>query len=368
VSTLAAVLERHVAQGTAPGVVAAWAPAGQEPVQAAAGELDTESIVRIQSMTKAVVAVATLRLVQAGRLHLDDPVARWLPELEAPRVLRTPQSPLQDTVEAAGPITVRHLLTNTSGYGMILSDSPLQAAMRRNGTQAGPEPLSMDAQAWVAALAELPLVAQPGRSWRYHHSFGLLGVLLARLTDRPLGDHLRDDLLDPLGMADTGYAVPPAKAHRLPAAYSQSEEGHLSELEPAAGGFYVEPLPFDTSHGELVSTVGDFARFIRMLAAGGRHDGREVLDPSWVAQMTHDQVPTELKTPESFFPGFWDGLGWGYGVAVETSGEHTGRFGWSGGLGTDFWVDPDGGFGIVLAQVEIGSPVLRLFADVQALR
>jgi CubicO group peptidase (beta-lactamase class C family) len=84
--------------------------------------------------------------------------------------------------------------------------------------------------------------------------------------------------------------------------------------------------------------------------------------------MTHDQVPTELKTPESFFPGFWDGLGWGYGVAVETSGEHAGRFGWSGGLGTDFWVDPDGGFGIVLAQVEIGSPVLRLFADVQALR
>jgi len=365
VNQLPQVLEQHVARGTAPGALAAFGTADGPTEYVATGDLPLDAIVRIQSMTKPVLAVAALRLVQAGHLDLDDDVAAWLPELANRQVLRTPESPLDDTVPADGPITVRHLLTNTSGYGMMTSPCPLQEAMIANGTQAGQEPLSVGAQAWLDALAELPLAFQPGTGWRYHHSFGLLGILLGRLVGGSLDEHLRGDVLGPLGMVDTGYTIPQETAHRLPAAYRHDGGAALVEIEPAGAGFYVAPEPFDLSHSELVSTVGDYARFARMLAAGGRHQGRAFLEPGLVAAMTADQVPAAAKTPESFFPGFWEGAGWGYGVSVQTSGPHAGRFGWSGGLGTTMHADPDGSFLVLLTQVEMGPEIMQLFAAVQ---
>ncbi len=367
VSELQDTLDRHVGSGSIPGAVAAIGNAEGSLELATAGEMALDDIVRIQSMTKAVLSVATLRLVEAGRLDLADPVQRWLPELADRHVLRAPDAELNDAVPMAHPITVRHLLTNTSGYGMALTPSPMQEAMRDNGTEAGPEPVALSADAWVAALADLPLAFQPGTGWRYHHSFGLLGVMLARLLDRPLGEHLREDLLDPLGMPDTGYAVPAAQAHRLCAAYRDGEDGGLEVIEPASAGFYVAPTPFDVSHGELVSTLADYVTFARMLSAGGQHEGRQMVDPALLREMTQDQVPASLKTPDSFFPGFWEGMGWGFGVAVETTGDHAGRYGWSGGLGTDFFIDPSGAFGVLLTQVEMGPAVFGLLGDVQRL-
>ncbi len=360
-------LDRHVERGTAPGLVAALGYADGRLDVAAAGQLTVDSVVRVQSMTKAVVTVAALRLVERGRLDLEDPVQRWLPELCDRQVLRSPRAQLDDTVPSQVPITVRHLLTNTSGYGMALEPSPLQDAMRRTATEAGPEPVALGAGEWVVALGELPLTFEPGTGWRYHHSFGLLGVLLSRRVGRPLGEHLAADLLAPLGMHDTGYAVPVPEAHRLPAAYRRLEDRTLEQLDPAGEGFYVAPSRFDVSHAELVSTVTDYATFAHMLAAGGVHEGQQIVDPSLLRQMTQDQVPAAAKTPESFFPGFWEGTGWGYGVAVETSGPYRGRYGWSGGLGTDFFVDPDGSFGVVMAQVEMDAEIFGLFGDVLAL-
>ncbi|WP_166844882.1 serine hydrolase [Isoptericola sp. BMS4] len=363
VNALRGVLERHVAQGTAPGVVAAVGGTDSATEIVAVGDLAADAIVRIQSMTKPVLAVAALRLVQAGRLELDAPVDTWLPELAGRRVLRAPDAPLDDTVPADGPITVRHLLTNTSGYGMMTSPCPLQEAMVANRTQAGQEPVELGAQEWLEALADLPLAFQPGSGWRYHHSFGILGILLSRLVGGSLEQHLRVDLFEPLGMVDTGYTVPRDQAHRLPAAYRHDADGNLTQIEPAGEGFYVAPAPFDLSHAELVSTARDYAAFARMLAAGGRHDGEVVVEPDLLALMRTDQVPAAVKTPDSFFPGFWDGMGWGFGVCVQTSGPHAGRFGWSGGLGTDLRVDPDGSFLVLLTQVEMGPAVMGLFAD-----
>jgi CubicO group peptidase (beta-lactamase class C family) len=363
--TLLRTLEDHVSRGTAPGIVAVRGRADGADEIVTAGDLAPDAIVRIQSMTKPVLAVAALRLVEQGRLGLDDPVERWLPELADRRVLRTPTSPLDETEPAASPITVRHLLTNMSGYGMMTAPSPLQDAMIANRTQAGQEPVALGAQEWLEALAELPLAFEPGTGWRYHHSFGILGILLSRLVGGSLEEHLRADLFEPLGMLDTGYTVPPEDAHRLPAAYRHDEGGMLVEIEPAAGGFSVAPAPFDLSHSELVSTASDYAAFVRMLAAGGVHSGQVVLSPESLALMRTDQVPDEAKAEDSFFPGFWNGTGWGYGVAVVTEGEHAGRYGWSGGLGTDFFVDPDGSFQIVLTQVEIGERVMELIEDTQ---
>ena len=351
-----------------PGAVALRGGRDPEVVAAGVASVDgdpmrDDAIMRIQSMTKAITAVAALRLVEAGRIGLDESVEGWLPELAERRVLTSPAAPLADTVPARRPITLRHLLTCGSGYGMEWGDTPLQKAMADNGTEAGPDPVTLGADEWLARLAELPLAFQPGEGWRYHHSFAVLGILIARLTGRPLGEHLADDLFDPLGMPDTALWVPNEKLDRLPAAYRHGESG-LVETEPAGGGFYAGPPHFDVSHGELVSTARDYHRFLRTLVDGGR---APLISGDHLRQMTSDQVPEENKTPDSFFPGFWDGTGWGFGVGIETGGRRPGRYGWSGGQGTNFYVDPDGTIGILLTQVEMGERVGRMVNEFQAL-
>jgi CubicO group peptidase (beta-lactamase class C family) len=139
------------------------------------------------------------------------------------------------------------------------------------------------------------------------------------------------------------------------------------ELEPARGGFYAGPPPFDVSHAELVSTARDYHRFLRMLVERGRVEGAPVISEVHLRQMTSDQVPAENKTPDSFFPGFWDRMGWGFGVGVETRGPRRGRYGWSGGQGTNFYVDPDGTVGILLTQVEMGAHMAGMVDEFQAL-
>jgi CubicO group peptidase (beta-lactamase class C family) len=373
-TALRELLIRHVDAGTIPGGVALLDAGDVEVVTAGVassggGPMGADAIMRIQSMTKAITSVAALRLVEAGRLALDRSVVDWLPELAGREVLRDPAAELGDTVPARRAITLRHLLTNTCGYGMAIQTSPLQQAMAANGTEAGPEPPAIGAEEWLRRLAELPLAFQPGEGWRYHHSFGVLGVLLSRVTGRPLGEHLAEDVFGPLGMTDTALWVAEGSLDRLPAACRHGAGG-LVETEPAGGGFYAGPPPFDVSHGELVSTAADYHRFARMLADGGRVNGQPVISAGHLQQMTSDQVPAACKTADSFFPGFWDGMGWGFGVAVQTEGPHRGRIGWSGGQGTDFFVDPDGTVGtvgILLTQVELGEAMWPLITQFQSL-
>ena len=371
VSELEAFLVRHIEAGTVPGAVALRG--GRDPEVVAAGvasiggdPMRDDAIFRIQSMTKAIASVAALRLAEAGRIELDQSVEGWLPELADRRVLTSPGAALNDIVPAHRPITLRHLLTMGSGYGMEFGDTPLRKAMAHNGTEAGPDPVTLGAGEWLARLAELPLAFQPGEGWRYHHSFAVLGILIARIAGQTLGEHLAEDLFDPLGMADTALWVPNEKLDRLPAAYRHGEDG-LVEMEPARGGFYAGPPPFDVSHAEIVSPARDYHRFLRTLVQPGRVKGAPLISEVHLRQMTSDQVPAENKTTDSFFPGFWDGTGWGFGVGIDTSGPRPGRYGWSGGQGTNFYVDPDGTVGILLTQVEMGERVGGMVAEFQKL-
>lgn len=375
---LAEVLQRHVDDGPLVGAVAAVGPVapardgGADPV--AAGQMSLggppmrpDAIMRVQSMTKVVVTAAVLRLVECDGLRLDDEVSRWLPELADPFVLDHPGAPLDQGVSAQRPITVRHLLTCTSGYGIVDEASPLGEAMERSEVVAGPRPWALDASTWVERLGALPLVGQPGEVWRYHHSFGLLGVMLSRRAGRPLHEHLREVLLDPLGMVDTGSWVPREQLHRLPAVY-RWDDGTLVETDPLHGGSYAGDPGHDVSHGELVSTAADVLSLLRVL-----HDGRDAQGHPFVGEelrrlMRTDQVPEVAKTPESFpySDTFWDGTGWGLGVGVRTREPGLGRFGWSGGLGTDCWLDPSGWCGVAMAQTEMSPPVMALLGDVDA--
>lgn len=358
------LLSRHVEAGTMPGAVGTIGPEC-DPITVGlsapgGAPLRTDAIFRIQSMTKAVTAVAALRLVQDGVLSFDDPIATWMPELAHPRVLPHPDAPLEEAKPARGPITVRHLLTNRSGYGVMTTDSPLKRAMSDAGVDAGAEPVDRGAQEWLDTLAELPLAFEPGEGWRYHHSFGLLGILLGRAAGRDTARVLQSTVFEPAGMTDTGFIVPREEAPRLPAAFRHGS-GAFEQTEPAGAGFYVAPAPFDVSHSELVSTVADYHAFLRALT-----DGR-LVSADLGEQLRSDQVPAEAKSPDSFYPGFWENTGWGYGVSVVTGGPHGGRFGWSGGLGTDFFVDPDGTICIVMTQVEMDEQILALFSDLQEL-
>lgn len=373
-------MRSYAEKGTMPGAVAVRGHADESPEIVAVGSaaidgppLQPDAIMRIQSMTKAITSASALRLAAQGRIGMDEGLERWLPELADRRVLTSPTAPLSDTVAAVRSMTLRHLLTNTSGYGMVMQDSPLQRAMSENGTEAGAEPVAIGADEWLARLSELPLAFQPGEGWRYHHSFALLGILISRVTGRPTGDHLREDLTDPLGMVDTAFWAPAGKAHRLPAAYRHDDAG-LTETEPAGGGFYAGEPPFDVSHAELVSTAADYLAFLRMLIHGGIAQtgparGERMLPENLVAAMIRDQVPARAKAADSFFsPQFWEQMGWGYGVGIEITQPHSGRYTWSGGQGTNFFVDPDGTVGILLTQVELGEALTGLIDEFQASR
>jgi CubicO group peptidase (beta-lactamase class C family) len=354
-----------VDSGLVPGVVTLLARGEEVHVDAygvsdiaAKTPLHEDAIFRIQSMTKPVTAAAAMQMVERGTLSLDDPIDHWVPELANRMVLRTPESELDDVVPAARPITVDHLLTCRSGYGMVFADpdtSPILRAMQECEVDPGPVPRRESSETWLARLAGLPLIHQPGEGWRYHISFDILGILLSRVSGVSLGAYLGENILGPLGMVDTYLFVPDEKIHRLVAAYSHDENRAFVEDEPSGGGHHASTPPFDVSHGELVSTAHDYHRLASMFIRGGELDGVRVLDEASVATMTRDHIDPAQKTGEAFYPGFWDETGWGYGMGItvvrDAYGE-PGRYGWMGGYGTAWFNDPATGLtGIGLVQV-----------------
>lgn len=331
------VVERAVVQGQAPGVVAAVArgdsvhvvTSGVMAVGGAAMRRDT--LFRISSMTKPITAAVVLSLVDDGLLELNGTVDVLLPELAGRRVLRSPAGPLNDTVAARRPITVRDLLTFTWGFGMqgamFLSRQPwpivTAAAERELCTFGPPQPGAMpDPETWMARLGELPLLAQPGERWLYQSGSQVLGVLAARAAGAALEDVMRERLLGPLGMQDTGFHA--ADPGRLATAY-ENRDGHFEMTDPPDGQWARPPLFADGSAG-LVSSVDDMVAFGRMLMRGGS----PVLRPGTAAEMTRDQLTTAQRA--NVWPGFsfLEDRGWGYGLSVLDDGRYT----WEGGLGT----------------------------------
>ena len=319
-----------------------------------------DSIFRIASMSKALIAAATMLLVDDGRLDLDAPVDPWLPELANRQVVLSITGPLDDTVPAEHPITTRHLLTLTWGLGLLMMEpgqSPLHDAMTRLGVSVEYFPAALEPDAYMSAIGSLPLAHQPGEGWLYHTGYDILPILLARVTGQPVADFMRERLFDPLGMVDTSFWMPEDKLDRFTTVYAPGEAG-LTVLDPAVGGFWSE-----RSHPpiEVVSTAGDFLAFARMLLAGGRASGRQILSPGAVHEMTRDHLTPAIKRDFPLFPGYWDTHGWGYGVAMHTTdpvdrGFGRGTYGWSGGFNTHWQSDPTRDFvGLILFQRVMGD-------------
>jgi CubicO group peptidase (beta-lactamase class C family) len=222
-------LAAHVSRGAMPGLVALVSRRGETHVEAIGRqsfESDTpmrrDTIFRIASMTKPIAAAATLILVEQCKLRLDDPVDDLLPELAGRRVLKGLEGPVDDTVPAKRPISVRDLLTFTFGLGAVMvwpARHPIQKAMADAGLALGPFQPDFSADDFMKRLGSLPLIYQPGERWLYHTGADVLGVLIARASGQSFGDFLRDHLFEPLGMRDTAFQVPADKLSRLASAY-----------------------------------------------------------------------------------------------------------------------------------------------------
>jgi CubicO group peptidase (beta-lactamase class C family) len=202
----------------------------------------------------------------------------------------------------------------------------------------------LDPDTWMARVSELPLLYEPGTHWLYHVSSDILGVLLTRITGRPLETVLRERVLEPLGMRDTSFVVPAEKRHRLSALYGKTPAGELAVVDHPHSTGWADPPLFASGGAGLVSTGDDYLRFARMLLGRGEVDGTRVLSRKMVEAMTTDYLTPEQHTHSFFGRALWDSLGFGYGVAVRTRaaafGPGVGSFFWPGAFGTAWYVDP----------------------------
>jgi CubicO group peptidase (beta-lactamase class C family) len=305
-----------------------------------------DSIFRIASMTKPVVAVGAMLLVEDSTLRLDDPVDGLLPELADRQVLIDGRGPLDgETVPAQRPITVRDVMTFTLGLGMDFEapwPQPLLEAMAEQGMGAGPpEPQGPPGpDQWMARLSKLPLLYQPGERWLYNTGSDVLGVLVARASGQQLEEFLRARVFEPVGMVDTGFWT--THVDRLGSCYATNPETGERSVFDQPSGQWAEPPTFPSGGGGLVSTVDDFHAFGRMLLAGGRlPDGSRLLARTSVEAMTTDQIGVAHV---SGGPSPDRSLGWGFGVGVQIRrtnlGPTIGSYGWDGGLGSSWVNDP----------------------------
>lgn len=339
----------------------------------ALGHLDAErqvparadTIYRISSMTKPVTAVAALALIEDGVLSLNQPIDHLIPELADRRVLRRPDGPLTETEPAHRPITVEDLLTFRLGHGMdfttLGSPTPLDNRLAELGLGLGPPAPQehLPPEEWLARLGSVPLRHQPGQRWLYNTGSEVLGVLLARACGTSLRGVLQQQVLDPLGMPDTGFSVPAESAPRFGACFTDAdpETGSVQVADPP-GGQWASPPPFEGGHGGLVSTADDYLSFAAMLRDGGSsreggdagvgRDGRVLTNDSvhalTINQLSDEQLLTAGLSPEG-------STGWGYGVSVHLSGPSptvVGSYGWDGGLGSTWRNDTSRGLSAVL--------------------
>jgi CubicO group peptidase (beta-lactamase class C family) len=351
---LQALIDRYVAEkklaGASLGLSRAGGPAqflnaGTLAFDSAA-RIDADSLFRVYSMTKPVTGVAAALLIEDGRLALDQPIHELIPAFKDVRVAMDPAKSLESR-PAKRPITVRHLLTHTSGLSYVISrPGPIPRAYAEKGLlaaigvpiAAGAATLGLDIakvgahptslQAFAEALATVPLVADPGERWHYSVSLDLLGAVVERAAGLPFDAFLKRRIFDPLGMRSTAFGA--VDRRRLTSNYQLSPNGAVA-IDTAARGDFLAPPPYPMGGSGLVSSARDFVRFGTMLRDGG---GR-VMKPATARLVMSDILPPGVRFEQSGGFGFG-----GRVVAPGSTDGSAGTYGWGGAAGTIFWVDP----------------------------
>jgi CubicO group peptidase (beta-lactamase class C family) len=320
------------------GKIVHWQAYGQRDL-ARTQPLARDAIFRIYSMSKTVTTVAVLALMEEGKLSLEDPVGKYLPAFGALRVFTGGSADAPATRAAARPVTIRQLLTHTSGFAVDGKDGdPARALLERARLAESP-----DLADYAARLARLPLAHEPGTEFHYD---GVQIVLLSRLVEvvagMPFAQFLQQRIFDPLRMVDTGFTVAPAQRARIAAMTTTGADGKLAA--PAAGTLAAPGLqlnPYTSGAGGLYSTAGDYARFAQMLLNGGALDGADILGPKTVELMMQNHL-SQLTPPVTEFSAA-EGFGLGGSVLLDVARRgrpgSVGQFGWSGAASTYFTID-----------------------------
>ncbi|MBY0400886.1 beta-lactamase family protein [Myxococcota bacterium] len=378
---LARTLDAHVERGELAGVASLVARGGEVVHFHATGLRDREAglpltrdtIFRIYSMTKPITSVAVMILVERGELLLSDPVSKHIPELAGMKVLRAPDSPLGDVVPARREMTVRDLLTHTSGLASSLPGVGTPKAIERAYAEADlrGSQTSLTPEAWIRGVAKVPLVHQPGSKFLYGVSTDVLGHLVAVVSGMPFEAFLRREIFEPLGMVDTGFHVPAEKLDRFAANYGPGPDGKLMLVDAPRTSRYATPPAFQSGAGGLVSTIDDYLRFCEMLRRNGESGGRRILSRKSIELMTLNHLTDgERDVPmlTGWFPG--QGFGLGFSVVEELAPGATlgsvGQYGWGGAAGTYFWVDPEEDL-IAILMIQLyppgGIPIIPEFKN-----
>ena len=351
-ASVEAMLESYVAEGRSAGMLSLIGRDGEIVHRCCHGHADIESgrllaadsIFRIFSMTKPITSAALLQLLEKGFFELDDAARRWIPELGSLEVYG------QGKIESD--ITIRQLLTHTAGfsYGFrpeLFPVDELYAEVWRGGIH------HLTLEQLMRKLLEFPLVAQPGSLWHYSIATDICGYLVELIADQPFGDYLRANILDPLGMRDTAFAVADDRVERFATLYGYTADDPLAPLETAAVSPFVPsasgvPVRLHSGGGGLVSSAEDYWRFAQMMLNGGELDGQRIIAADTVRLMTRNHLP-ETLLPLSFngiAAGEYRGYGFGLGYCVNVDPAQTaaagsrGDFGWGGMADTYCWVDP----------------------------
>ncbi len=307
--------------------------------------MERDAIFRIYSMTKPVTSAAVMMLCEDGHFELDDPVARFIPELDGLKVYAGEDDSGILLVEQEHPISIRHLLTHTAGLGYpFVQPSPIQE-MYQKADLLQPD---SNLKEMVDKLSRLPLACQPGTDWKYSIATDVLGYLVEVVTGRPFDQFVQQEIFDPLGMVDSGFHVPEEKFDRLASVYCTSEGNSIQAVDTPEVMRYQSPRTLCSGGGGLVSTAPDYLNFCQMLLNGGELGGMRLLTRSTVELMTGNQLPMELlpfaviQELAAYSRGCGFGLGFKvvddvheYGVAGSP-----GMYSWPGAATTSFWVDP----------------------------
>jgi CubicO group peptidase (beta-lactamase class C family) len=307
--------------------------------------MERDTLFRIASMTKPVTSVAAMMLVEEGKLKLDDPITKWLPELGGMVVLDDATGPLDKTSPAARDITVEDLMTHRAGlaYGFT-SQGPIAHAHEAKLGSVLVHSFTPDQ--WLQKLGELPLSYPPGDRFHYSHATEVLGFLVARIEGKPLGQVLQERIFDPLGMKDTTFWLPPEKRDRLARLYqAPPQEGPLKDVSlPMADA----PPAFEQGGGGLISSADDYLKFARMLLGRGEVDGVRLLKAETVDLMTANRLTDEQRGHGFLGMPFWVSQGFGLGLSTILDAQKhewmgagaNGAFGWPGAFGTWWQADP----------------------------
>lgn len=337
-------MQTFVDQGKVAGLATLIARRGHIMHQGCYGKLNLatgspiawNSLFRLSSLTKPITSVAALLLHEKGYFDLHDPISKWIPEFKNLKVLKSVDDTTFERADLAREISFWHLLTHTAGlsYGFEPGD-PLAGLYREAGFFSPLITLQVTLPELIRKLVQLPLANQPGEVFRYSLSYDVLTYLIELISGKPFDTYLREQVLKPLGMDDTGFFVTADQLHRFGPLYNGPSPDGIVPLEEPSESPFVRPDSVCSGGGGLVSTVPDHFRFFSMLLNGGELDGARLLKTETVKQMIGHQV----RIP------FWQGMGYGLGVGVQIEDQRPdgfppGVFGWSGGSGVEVWADP----------------------------